>query len=106
MRVRHLLASLAWMVLLAATPAGQAPANEPRLPGPVDNPAGTEELVRRARSLANQSKHLESADVWTEAATAEPAIAEFARREAVRSLLAAGDPVSYTHLTLPTILRV
>ena len=49
------------------------------------------ELVRRGRLLATQGKHLESADIWNQAAAGEPVIAEFARREAVRSLLAAGE---------------
>lgn len=95
----RLLVVSALCLIVVARPAGQADkshrkvaaAAEPRLPPPADNPSPSEALIQRARRLFTTGNHRESAAAWQEVATREPVIAGFARREAIRSLISAGD---------------
>lgn len=81
------------LVLFAISAAGQAGSSlgsEPRLPAPAVELSPSEALIRRARLLANAGRHDESAEAWQQVAAGEPALASFARREAVGERLGAG----------------
>jgi soluble lytic murein transglycosylase len=48
-------------------------------------------LIRRAYELSQEQRYRESADAWRQVAATESVLAAFARREALRALLSAGD---------------
>jgi soluble lytic murein transglycosylase len=83
--------AIALILLATAVVAGQVQDREPRLPAPAENPSETEALIQRARLLAANGGFREGAATWQTVAAREPVIATLAQREAVRSLIAAGD---------------
>ena len=79
------------LLIVMSLAAGQAYAQEPRLPPPTDTPSPSEALIHRARSLYDGRNYRESAAAWQAVAAREPAVASLARRESIRALIAAGD---------------
>jgi len=77
--------------LLVIFSAAAVRAQEPRLPVPAATPSENELLIQRARSLSVAGNYRESASAWQTIEAREPAIADFARREWIRALIAAGD---------------
>jgi len=78
-------------VFVSGSAAIHAQAQEPRLPAPAETPSENEALIRRARGLHTSRNFRESASTWQTVAAREPSIAEFAQRESVHALIAAGD---------------
>ncbi len=81
---------LLFALLIVAACTAAVRAQEPRLPGPAPAPSESEALIQRARELSAVNPR-ESAVLWQRIGVAEPVIAEFARREAIRAQIAAGD---------------
>ena len=82
---------VALVVLLLIVCPGRVHGQEPRLPPPSAAPVGAEALIRRAQSLFATGQFRESAAVWQTVAAQEPAISDFAKREAIRGWLGAGE---------------
>ncbi len=87
-------------LLLFLAVAGPAAAQEPRLPAPsypgatlesLQGQTGLEASVLRARLLARAGRYRESGQAWTAVAAGEPLLASFARAEALRAQIDAGD---------------